>query len=227
MTAKVVILVPVLRRPHRAAPLVESIRAATPEPHRVLFVGSPDDTEELEACRATGADLLTLPGSRAPGDWARKINLGYRCSTEPLMLLAGDDLVFHPGWLPAVLRAAATGVGVVGTNDLANPRVTRGDHSTHPVVCRWYADEHGTVDGPGRVVAECYDHNFVDDELVATARSRSEWAFAPTAHVEHRHPTWATAEDDEVYRLGRAGFRRDRDLFYERVRQFGLPRAPR
>lgn len=214
--AAIVALVPVLRRPARAAPLVESFAAATTPPYRVVFVCSPGDQAEIEAVRATDATLIVAPFEVGPGDWARKVNLGYRSTTEPLMLLCGDDIAPRPGWADEVRRAAALGWGVIGTNDLGNPQVMAGATSTHPVVARWYADQHGTIDGPGRVVDEGYRHNFVDDELVGTARVRGAWCFCANAVVEHLHPSWGKAQFDEIYTLGRSGFEVDRARFWKR-----------
>ena len=198
MTA-VAIIVPVLRRPHRVAPLLESIEAATPEPHRVLFVCSPGDTDEQDAVHAAGANMLVLDQDVAPGDWARKINAGYRATTEPWLLCGADDLAFHHGWFSQALEHAADGIGVIGTNDLGNPSVIKGLHSTHPLVARWYADQWGTVDRPGTVAHEAYPHEYVDVELVETAKVRKAWAFAGDSKVEHLHPHWGKAPTDELY----------------------------
>lgn len=226
--ADVVILVPVLRRPYRAAHVAASAEYATPE-GRVLFICSPDDVIEQRACEDTGCDVLVVdwPGGER-GDWARKINAGYRATSEPWMLLGADDLVFHPGWFQAAMDCLPPDgvghrVGVVGTNDLANRRTMTGVHSTHPLVARWYADERGTLTwgddqgGPGHVVVECYRHNFVDDELVGTAKARRAWQWVQDARIEHRHPTWGTAPDDEVYALGREGWRADKTLHRKRA----------
>jgi len=209
------VLCPVLRRPHRAQPLAESLAAATPDA-RLVFIATEGDDAEIDAVRATGCDLLILPGPHQHGDWSKKINYGYRNTTEPLMLLCGDDVVFHDGWLEAAASLMVGPIGVVGTNDLANERVMRGIHSTHPMVARRYADEQGTVEGPGRVVSECYQHNYVDDELVGTAKKRKAWAFARDSIVEHRHVFHGSAPDDEVYKLGRQGMRADRAVYRSR-----------
>lgn len=208
---RTVILIPVLGRPARVAQLVASIKAATPEPHRVLFIADPDDTPTLEAIAAAGAEVIT-PG----GSYARKINAGIAATSEPLIFLAADDLTFHPGWLTAAAAKLTDRIGVVGTNDLANPRVISGQHATHSLVARWYADL-GHHDGPG-LLHEGYRHNFVDDELVATARARGAWAVAADAHVEHHHPCWGTAEVDATYERGRQHFRLDRRLWLHRSR---------
>jgi glycosyltransferase involved in cell wall biosynthesis len=92
----VVIVVPVLNRPHRVAPLIESIEKATPEPHRTLFVANDDDDTERDALNAAHADVLLVPAARR--SWACKINDGIRASTEPWAFAAADDLEFHPDW---------------------------------------------------------------------------------------------------------------------------------
>lgn len=213
------IVIPVLNRPANAARVLDSVERATTVPNRVLFVCSLGDADEIAACRRLGqravADVFPLaPG---PGDWARKVNYAYRGSDEPWMLLGADDLVFHDGWAEAALGLAEqTGAGVVGTNDLANPRVKRGSHSTHPLVSRRYADELGTIDGPGIVACEAYDHQYVDDEIVLTAQRRKEWAFAADSVVEHLHPYFGTADWDATYRKAVRSTRADRALFTSR-----------
>ena len=50
MSAELVILVPVLRRPHNVRPLLESVRATTPGA-RVLFIADPGDTRSTRRSR--------------------------------------------------------------------------------------------------------------------------------------------------------------------------------
>jgi hypothetical protein len=182
-----------LGRPGTVQPLLESIGDSAD----VLFICSPHDTT-TDACRATGRDVLTVGWEPGPGDYARKINAGYRVTTDPLLFLGACDLRFHPGWLDAAKAKLAPGIGVVGTNDLGNPRVIRGDHATHSLVTRAYADL-GTIDGQPGILHEGYHHEFVDDELVGTAKHRKAWAFAPDSVVEHLHPSWGKAPTDHLY----------------------------
>lgn len=196
--ADTVVLVPMLGRAHRVAPVVESLRETAPGV-RILFCCTLGDTAVQAAVDAAGAERIDLP--RHPiGDYARKINAGYRWTDEPLMFLGACDLRFHPGWLDAARAYLLDGIGVVGTNDLGNPRVVAGDHATHSLVTRAYADKYGTIDGPGQVLAECYPHEYVDDELVGTAKHRGAWAMALDSIVEHEHPDWGKAPFDELYR---------------------------
>lgn len=227
----VLVVVPVLRRPRRAAPLAASLAASVEQVELgLLFVCSPEDDEQIEACDAlrrpenapeglVSIGYAVIDWQVGPGDWARKINFAYRLSLEPWVFTGADDLCFHPGWADRALEIAEqTGAGVIGTNDLGNPRVTSGKHSTHSLVARAYADERGTVDGPGAVVSEVYAHNFVDDELVATARARGAYAFAADSRVEHLHPNWRKSRTDDVYAIGEATFHEDRIRFARRRR---------
>lgn len=212
----VAILVPVLRRPHRVRPLLESIVAATPEPHRVLFVATAGDEAELAAIDAEGADVLVVPAN-ARGDYAVKINRGYQETAEPFLFCAADDLHFHPGWLPAALKAMANAaVGVVGTNDLGSKRVMAGEHSTHSLIRRSYIDQYGTVDESRKVLCDMYPHEFVDDELVETAKHRGAWWFAADSIVEHLHPNWGKGDMDELYAQQAQRMRLGRKIFMSR-----------
>lgn len=214
-----VILVPMLGRPHRVRPLLDSIEQATPAAN-VLFLLSSNDTKVRRAVSETGRAFRELP-YRSVGDYATKINTGVAVTSEPLLFTGADDLKFWPGWLDAALAALAPGVGVVGTNDLGNPRVLSGDHATHFLVTREYA-QLGTIDRPGSgiLLHPEYPHEFVDDEFVGTAKLRGAWAMAIDSHVEHLHPHWGKAPTDALYqqqphrmRLGQAIYRRRRLLW--------------
>jgi len=217
MTDAVVVIVPMLHRAHRVDPLLESIEAATPEPHRVIFACTPDDTAVIAAVDAAGADRVDVAWQRL-GDYARKINAGYRASTEPLLFLAADDLRFHPSWLERAAQRLTDGVGVVGTNDMCSARVMAGEHATHCLVTRAYADDFGTVDAPGQVLYEGYPHEYVDDELVGTAKKRGAWAFAPDSIVEHLHPMNGKAPMDDLYAAQGARMRAGRNTYLRRRR---------
>jgi hypothetical protein len=213
-----VILVPMLGRPHRVAPLLESITETVPEA-RVLFLVSPADHAVHAEIDRAGRERLTVPYHRH-GDYARKINTGYRHTTEALLFTAADDLRFHDGWFERAASKLARGVGVVGTNDLGSPRVKRGEHATHFLVTREYADRLGTIDGPGAIFCEIYPHEFVDDELVGTAKRRGAWVMALASHVEHLHPNWGKAPTDGLYmqqstrmRIGRTIYQQRRHLW--------------
>lgn len=226
----IAVLVPVLRRPHRVAPLMASVAEHTSVPYRLLFIASPGDTEEIAELEWQGADFIVAPFGVAPGDYPRKVNLGYRSTTEPFLFTGADDLEFHPGWDTEALAAMTDGIGVVGTKDLSNPRVTKGEHSTHSLIRRTYADTSAVADQPGAIYCEAYHHEFCDDELVATARHNRAWAFAPNSIVEHLHPDARKAPMDALYAARPARARQGQRLFKQRSHLWGgepaRPTAP-
>jgi hypothetical protein len=136
--------------------------------------------------------------------------------------LAGDDVRFRPGWLDQAQEVARRYDGqVIGTNDLANPRVMRGEHATHMMISREYILEQGSSwDGPGVVCHEGYHHWFVDDEIVTLAKQRKVFQMALGSEVEHVHPMVGKAENDDVYDLGAAKSAEDEKLFKARFRKF-------
>jgi glycosyltransferase involved in cell wall biosynthesis len=210
--SRLVVIVPVLGRPHRVEPLLASISSATPAPHRVVFIADPGDEEQIAAVMRAGAGLIVHGGS-----YAAKINAGIRCTSEPLIFTGADDLAFRPGWLVAARALMVGPVQVVGVNDLGTRRVREGRHATHFLVDRRYLAL-GTIDEPdsGKLMHEGYPHEWTDDELVATARARGAIAFATDAVVEHLHPSFGRAPEDATYRIGRATREAGRALFRSR-----------
>jgi hypothetical protein len=217
----VAILVPVLARPHRVALLMADVAAATPTPHRLLFVVGENDRGELAALRKAGADFLVVPSHRRK--YSCKINDGVAATDEPLIFTGADDLHFHPRWLDEAVAAMDLGSAfdggppcrVVGTNDLTNPRVMAGEHSTHSLVPRAYV-ERGTIDEPGVLLHEGYPHEYVDDEFVGTAIARGLFVSAPRSVVEHLHPYRKLAPVDATYRLAWQGRPAGKRLYEKR-----------
>lgn len=210
------VIVPMRGRPHRVAPLLETLYA-TCKP-TVLFAIDPNDQAVARAIDAVRADRFDVIW-RKRGDYARKINEGIARTTAEHLFLAADDLAFHPGWYEAAAALLDGPIGVVGTNDICNPRTMRGDHATHCLVARWYS-ELGTIDGQPGLLHEGYRHEYVDDELVGTAKHRRAWAFAADSIVEHLHPLASKAPMDDQYaaqgmrmRASRAEFDRRRQLW--------------
>lgn len=222
--AEIAIQIPVLNRPHRAGEVCSSIFANSQVEIEVLFICSPGDHAEYDACAATGEDILLVPWEPGPGDFARKHNLAFAHTEAPYVLLAADDLDFELGWDVRALEVAKrTHAGVIGTNDDANPLVKRGRHATHPIVSREYIERDGGTwhDGPGVVYCEAYSHQYVDTELVAVAIERRQWVFAHGSTVRHLHPMYphrgiGRTPMDETYKKALADGSSDNELFRER-----------
>ena len=216
------ILIPVLNRPDNAPKVVESIRNVTTVDHSIVFICSQGDEAEILACKQTGARILIHDfGQRS--EYPKKMNFGFSKTDRDFCLLGADDIDFTKNWDLDLLRMASdTGKGVIGNNDCANPQVMRGDFSTHPLVRRSYVMEQGaSLDGPGVLIHEGYDHNYCDRELCHLAQSRGQWAFAENVRICHRHPSWGTAKSDQVYAKGRRAMQRDHYLFMRRARLWG------
>lgn len=213
-----VVIVPMLGRAHRVGPLLESIHATCEA--RVLFCCTEGDRAVVAAVDAASAERLLFPPRRV-GDYAAKVNASFRHTGEPLIFLGACDLRFHPGWFEAATAKLGGRVAVVGTNDLGSPRVKRGVHATHSLVTRDYVDRFGTIDRPGEVLHEGYVHEYVDDELVGTAKKRGAWAFAADSRVEHLHPNWRPdVPTDSLYEAQRARMRESRALYQRRRRMW-------
>lgn len=191
---------------------------STQTPYSILFLCSQGDTEQIEACQATEAETVVVPWEAGRSDYPRKMNYGYNLTAGEYMLLGSDDITFHDEWDVRVLEVAeATGAGVIGTNDMANRHVMKGQFSTHALVRRSYVEEMGaSLDGPNILISESYDHNYCDRELCALAQARKTWAFAPESRIQHRHPLWRTTEDDSTYQKGRKSANHDHETFFMR-----------
>jgi hypothetical protein len=216
----IAVIVPVLGRPSRVAPLLESFRVATSDNDaRIYFVAQRSDTAEVEEIMRLGHEPILVDDHDR--SWCRKINRGYERTTEPWLLLGADDLDFHIGWVDIVRRLLLSHPGVIGTNDLGNPNTMKGNTSTHPLVRRAYAKICGTADERDRVLHGGYDHNYPDTELVATARARSLYIHRADCIIEHLHPAWGKAATDETYLLGQRRVQQDAALFTQRAKTFG------
>lgn len=191
-------LVPVLARPHRVAPLLDAIEATTPGA-RVLFLADDYDRPEHEAIeRELGRTGVQAELDTSGGNYATKINSGVELTDEPYVFTGADDLRPHAGWLEAALAKLADGIGVVGTNDLCNPRVIAGEHATHFLMTREYAGR-PCIDGSRGPLFEGYPHEYVDNELIETAKHRGAYAHSDEAIVEHLHPMAGKAPMDDLY----------------------------
>lgn len=202
---RIAVLVPVLDRPHRADPLARNLRACTPDA-RLVFICDPGDAAQIKASSLAGEVLIHQ------GGYASKINAGCRETTEPLVALAADDVMFQAGWLKAAERHIERGAQVVGLNDL---RKRPTDHATHFVLTREYAGL-PTIDGQPGPLFDGYRHNFPDRELIETATKRGVYTYAPDAIVEHRHHLDGNAPLDATYEKGLQTFHDDRRLFRRR-----------
>ena len=151
------ILIPALGRPDDIPRLAESL----PTDHRVVFICSPLDMDQIEACRRTNREVWIAEWEPGKGDFAKKINWAYERTDSEWLFQGATDIRFHEGWDRMALRVAErSGKRVIGTNDLHNPQVRRAMQSTHTLFARSYIEAYGGLDDTGKVFSEAYDHQF-------------------------------------------------------------------
>ena len=210
------VLVPVMGRPQNADKFMRSLKASSAQA-KAYAIANVNDQPTIDAWQKAGAKVIVTTYTT----FAEKVNFGYYSTDEPWLLLVGDDVHFHPGWLEAAQSAGAAGASVIGTNDLRNPRVRKGSHTCHPLIRRSYIKEQGASwDGPGLIAHEGYGHWYVDDEIVVAAKQRDVWTMALDSVVEHLHPLFGNAPEDETYKLGWSKAAADRKHFEGRLKKY-------
>lgn len=228
---EVAVIIPVLNRPQCILPVVTSIVFSAPKAEVILvpschhaqgasMYNELEDALELSNYVSWYSYHDTNP---AVGNYAKKINWALQFTEAAWVFTGADDLLFHAGWLESARSFMVQDhVGVVGTNDLGHPRVyALHETSTHSLVRRSYIEELGTIDEPGKVLHEGYVHEFVDDELVGTAKFRRAWVFSPNSLVEHLHPIWGKAMWDATYEDQGRRMSESRALYAERCKLWG------
>lgn len=216
--ADLAIITPTLGRPKLLAPLTDNIIEATPPRFRLIFVVDHDDGASItEVARLAEKHEGVVGGLGASGTYPEKCNAGARATSEPLLFIANDDVRYSRGWLEAAEEQMRDGIGVVGTNDLHNKAVLRGEQGTQLLVARWYFEVGGAWQEPETIYFEGYHHDGSDLELSHLARHRGAYAHAHDSVVEHLHPAWGLRSLDATDRKGqRQRKQSDRALFAER-----------
>lgn len=224
---KVAVLIPVLNRPHRVEPLLQSLlESERIIPLQILFIVSRDDSQELAVIQNAAAQHLIVDWQPGRGDYAAKVNLAASKSKADWLLAGADDLVFKPGWADiAIAVAEESRKRFVATNDMANPAVMHGNHATHPLLHRSYF-QLGTIDQPRKIYHEGYSHQCVDVEATETALYRDEFVFAQMSIVEHHHPIYpkkgVRVPMDSTYEKAMADGKEDLVLLHTRRHLWGV-----
>ena len=193
-------------RSHLLPRLVDSIQATT-ESYRIVVMAATGECAETAKALGT-VDVIEDGG----GTWSQRINHGFKMTTEPYIFTCGDDLVFHPGWYEAAMRCMdqIPGGGVVATNDLHNPA------GVHFLVSRDYINTFGGYkDGQGIVFFEGFRHQYSDDAIRQTARSRGKFMYCEDSRTEHMHPGAGKGPMDATYQLGESTAGHDGQVFRE------------
>jgi hypothetical protein len=201
----VAVIIPAMR-PHRLAPVVQSIQKSTSD-YRIIIVAT---GECAEVARTLPVTIIDDGG----GTWPVRINRGVDESTEQFVMTGADDIAFMPGWFESAMIAMhqlPDGSGVIALNDGYNMA------GVHFVVNRSYIEKFGVIDEPGKLACESYVHSHVDDEIRSTAKFHERWSFCHDARIEHLHVGRGMAPMDEVYAMGERSMQQGRDIFLSRA----------
>lgn len=186
-----------------------------------------DNRDRLEQSFAATAPLTArMLHGFAPMTYAENVNECLRRSKADWVLIVGDDCEFLPGWFEAA-QTLSDRYDVIGTNDsepgrIRNREVAAGTHADHFFVRRSYIDDEGaSLDGPGSLIAECYQHWYSDKELIELAKARGVFAPCLESRIVHHHPGYDGREDlrdaDPIYSAAVASAEADRNTYLARL----------
>lgn len=143
---------------------------------------SPETVSHLTTMEYPPRVHLEIDHRREYRGCSRAWNDALRLSTGDPIVLAADDLVWHPGWLEAALDCLAAfpdGWGMVGFND----GHWTDELATHYLLSRRMIIEHFG----GRIAWEEYRHSFNDVEANERARRAGRYTWCADARVSHQH----------------------------------------
>jgi GT2 family glycosyltransferase len=166
-------------RPSMAQRCVQGIRDTT-RGHDIEIIAAVDNDPDTRGLLGRHVDRLLYSGEYR--GCSQAWNDALVASTGDLLVLAADDLVWHPGWLDAALATMnefPEGWGLVGFND----GHMGAELSTHYLMSRRLVRD---VFG-GRVAWDCYRHSFNDVEANERAKRAGRYAWCEAAHVTHEH----------------------------------------
>lgn len=231
---EVAVIVPAMR-PENLPRLVESFDATNDGSATLYIVGDRGETSLTEQTAGLPGALHLMSTRKAHTTYAEKVNLGYSKSTEPWVLLVGDDVEFKLGWLEAARKLSAD-YDVIGTNDssngVKNPDVASGRHADHFFVRRAYVDAEGAcLDGEGVLAPECYRHWYTDKEIIGLAKARGVFTPCLESVVEHHHPGYdgdeAARQADPTYMMAVDCADADAKMFRSRLSLIEMQRVTR
>jgi len=176
----------------------------------VLFVCHESDIESQQTVRNLG--LIPIMDYQPPSG-VNATNRGYWAATSSLIVIGQDDFNWHDGWLEA---AEAYEKPVVGFNDgYVGHEETQ--HSVGWLVNRAYVEIYSLANGfPNSIFCPLYKKNYADDELNETVKNRGMFAYARDALVEHLHPGFGKAPQDDTYAVLDQFSEQDHQLYLSR-----------
>lgn len=213
--AKLALWCPTYKRPHKLQALVKNIEETTVNDFMIYFGLEPDDTEGIEAAKATGYPVIINQGDMG---YANTIQSIYEATQEPFSIHINDDFTFLDKWDETPIEMFKTPhIMMVGVKQ----REIDQDCSA---ICFWrrtYIEQQsGVIDMPNRVFYP-YKHNYQDTESTRTAQSRGVWAKCDKPCIDHHHPGFVGGPKDETYKKNDATAEEDRKTFESRQHLWG------
>lgn len=143
-------------------------------------------------------------------------NQGLRLSTGDIILAAGDDQIFHPGWLDYALethREKLGGFGVVGMNDLAY------DGNLQLATMFLFDREYCKQVMGGIFAPPMYKYYCIDSEWNAKAKMLNCFYWDRRSIVEHLHSAHSKREIDrhDLFRMDEDWMAMDNKTFADRL----------
>ena len=208
------IYIPTFGRANKLQAVADNIKEATKSPY-VLYWCIEDHDEDSKRLAPQSGKVIINHGKPCYSDALQEI---YEQTDEEIFLWGNDDFFFLKNWdeQPMKMMEENKGIGVLGIHD-GNPH-TR--FSTISLIRRKYIEEQsGVIDMPNRVLYP-YHHNYVDDELTATAKKRDVWAHCPEPAIHHQHHSFKWLGDfphDATYAKNDKNIALDNETYYSRV----------
>lgn len=165
------------------------------------------------------SNVMDFSSSKRGAMWAW--NRGLQISTGDIIVPAGDDQWFHPGWLDYALESHHSKLddyGVVGMNDLAYDGNIQ--LATMLLFDRKYCKE---VMG-GVICPPVYNYYCVDSEWNAKAKQLNKFYWDERAKVEHLHSAHGKRPHDDLdAEKENAGWMEIDNQIFEQRKALGFP----
>lgn len=208
--SKLGIYLPTYKRPTKLQEVATNIEQNTYSPFTLYFGCEPEDTESIEAAKATGHKVVINKGAQGYSDTIQTI---YEQAKEPIAFHANDDFYFPKDWDKACMEMLDENpeIMVLGAHD----GYSNASYSTISFFrTKYIKEQFGVVDIPNRVFYH-YNHNFSDTEFTLTAQMRKVWDKCEKPCIEHRR-----VGNDETYSKNELTYAKDNEIYYSRRHLF-------
>lgn len=209
------VYIPTYGRPNKLQQVADNLKEATQGEWNLYWCCEENDPESINSALKTGAKVIINKRKPTYSDALQEI---YEQTDEEIFLWGNDDFHFLKNWneQPLEIMKNNKGIGVLGLHD-GNPYTKYWSIS---LVRRKYIEEQsGVIDIPNRVLYP-YNHNYVDDELTATAIKREVWQKCMAPCIQHQHHSFKWLGDfphDATYAKNDKKIAEDNETYHSRV----------